>query len=92
MSTRYLHELFKDTNQTVRSWIREQRLAACRTSLEDPNSVETVAEVAYRWGFSDQTQFSRVFKAYYGLPPGEFRECTRQASGPAEADRVALSI
>ena len=88
MSTRYLHELFRDTNQTVRSWIREQRLAACRSALEDPGNVETAAEIAYRWGFGDQTQFSRVFKAYYGLPPGEYRERARLAPDHAAADFV----
>ncbi|MDX3973871.1 AraC family transcriptional regulator [Shinella sp.] len=73
ISTRYLHELFRDTNETVRSWIRDQRLAACREALEDPDNVQTAAEIAYRWGFGDQTQFSRVFKAQFGVPPGEFR-------------------
>ena len=77
VSTRYLHELFRDTGQTVRSWIRDQRLMACREALEDPNNVETAAEIAYRWGFGDQTQFSRVFKAEFGVPPGEFRENAR---------------
>lgn len=78
ISTRYLHELFKDTNQTLGSWIRDQRLAACRAALEDPGNVQTAAEIAYRWGFGDQTQFSRVFKAHYGVPPGEFRELARR--------------
>lgn len=81
ISTRYLHELFKDTDQTVRGWIRDQRLAACRDALADPNNNQTAAEIAYRWGFSDQTQFSRVFKAHYGVPPGEFREKARGSNG-----------
>ncbi|AEK55986.1 AraC-family transcriptional regulator [Brucella ceti str. Cudo] len=77
ISTRYLHELFKDTGQTVRHWIREQRLAACREALEDPDNIQTAAEIAYSWGFNDQTQFSRAFKAQFGLPPGEHRENAR---------------
>lgn len=84
ISTRYLHELFRDTDQTVGSWIRAQRLAACRAALADPANSQTAAEIAYRWGFSDQTQFSRVFKAHYGLPPGEFREQARRGA-PAQA-------
>ena len=83
ISTRYLHELFRDTGQTIGNWLREQRLAACRATLEDPSNSQTAAEIAYRWGFSDQTQFSRVFKAHYGLPPGEFRERARRST-PAE--------
>jgi AraC-like DNA-binding protein len=77
LSTRYLHTLFKDTDQTVARWIREQRLAACRAALDDPDNCQTVAEIAYRWGFSDQTQFSRAFKSQYGQPPGEYRDRVR---------------
>lgn len=77
ISTRYLHELFRDTNQTVGSWIRDQRLEACRESLRDPMNRQTVAEIAYRFGFGDQAQFSRAFKASFGLPPKEYRERAR---------------
>lgn len=77
ISTRYLHELFRDTDQTIRGWIRDQRLTACREALADPDNNQTAAEIAYRWGFGDQTQFSRVFKAHFGVPPGEFREKAR---------------
>ncbi len=77
LSTRYVHELFKDTGQTIASWIRDQRLAACRAALDDPTNRRTAAEIAYGWGFNDQTQFSRAFKAQYGLPPGEYRDQAR---------------
>ncbi len=77
ISTRYLHELFRDTNQTLGSWIRDQRLEACRGSLRDPSSRQTVAEIAYRFGFGDQAQFSRAFKAQFGVPPKDYRERAR---------------
>ena len=77
ISTRYLHELFRDTNQTLGSWIRDQRLEACRESLRDPSNRQTVAEIAYRWGFGDQAQFSRTFKSQFGAPPKEYREKAR---------------
>ena len=77
ISTRYLHELFRDTNQTLGSWIRDQRLEACREALRDPSIHQTVAEIAYRFGFSDQAQFSRAFKAQFGVPPKEFRGRSR---------------
>jgi AraC-like DNA-binding protein len=84
MSTRYLHELFRDTNQTLGSWIRDQRLEACREALRNATNKQTVAEIAYRWGFGDQAQFSRAFKAHYGLSPKEYREQARTLpDGPA---------
>lgn len=77
ISTRYLHEVFRDTNQTVGSWIRDLRLEACRAALKDQANHQSVAEISYRWGFGDQAQFSRSFKAHFGIPPKEFREQAR---------------
>ncbi|MFM2281258.1 MAG: hypothetical protein RLZZ444_3489, partial [Pseudomonadota bacterium] len=77
LSIRYLHELFRDTNQTLGSWVRDQRLMACRSALADPSNRQTVAEIAYRFGFSDHAQFSRAFKAHYSITPKEFRDQTR---------------
>ncbi len=77
ISTRYLHELFRDTNQTLGSWIRDQRLAACREVLADLSNRQTMAEIAYRFGFGDQAQFSRAFKAHFKVSPKEFRDQAR---------------
>jgi AraC-like DNA-binding protein len=77
ISTRYLHELFRDTNQTLGSWIRDQRLAAARESLTDKANKQSLAEIAYAHGFGDQAQFSRSFKAQFGLAPKEYRQQTR---------------
>ena len=88
ISTRYLHELFRDTNQTLGSWIRDQRLDACREALADPSRRQTVAEIAYLWGFNDQAQFSRAFKARFGAPPREYREkALRERTPPPAAER-----
>ena len=73
ISTRYLHELFRDTNQTLGQWIRDQRLAACHQDLKDPAIRKTIAEIAYARGFSDQAQFSRAFRNQYGIAPKDFR-------------------
>jgi AraC-like DNA-binding protein len=72
VSKRYLHELFTDENATVSQFIREERLLACRDLLEAP-AAASIAEVAYRFGFSDQAQFSRLFKAAFGETPSGFR-------------------
>ena len=47
ISVRYLHELFRDTNQTLGAWIREQRLIAARQALEDRSCNLTITEIAY---------------------------------------------
>ncbi|PVA09457.1 DNA-binding protein [Pelagivirga sediminicola] len=72
ISKRYLHDLFKDVNGTVSQQIRDQRLTAARDRLAASRSV-SIAEVAYRFGFSDQAQFSRLFKTRFGMTPSELQ-------------------
>ena len=73
ISSRYLHELFKGSDRTIGQWIRTLRLEAALADLQDPRHGETVAEIAYRWGFGDQAQFSRHFKSHFGKTPREIR-------------------
>lgn len=72
ISKRYLHDLFKDVNGTVSQQIRDQRLVAARDRLRNKGHV-AIADLAYRFGFADQAQFSRLFKARFGMPPSDFR-------------------
>jgi AraC-like DNA-binding protein len=32
-----------------------------------------VQAIARRWGFEDPAHFSKIFKASYGEPPGQYR-------------------
>lgn len=72
ISKRYLHDLFKDVNGTVCQRIRDQRLIAARDRLTQVNE-DNIANLAYRFGFFDHAQFSRLFKAKFGMPPSQFR-------------------
>jgi AraC-like DNA-binding protein len=64
ISVRRLHKLFEDQPLTVAALIRRRRLERCRAELA--GSGRTVSAVAARWGFSDPTHFSKLFKATYG--------------------------
>ncbi len=82
ISVRYLHKLFHDEGTTVARWVRERRLDRCRRDLEDPAlGARCVQAVARSWGFGDAAHFSKVFKAAYGDPPGEYRRRSGQARG-----------
>lgn len=72
ISKRYLHDLFKDVNGTVSQQIRDQRLQAACDMLRTARRL-SLAEVAYRCGFSDQAQFSRLFRSKYGKTPSDYR-------------------
>jgi transcriptional regulator GlxA family with amidase domain len=88
MSLRSLQQLFHDEGLTVAGWIRKQRLEGCRHDLSDPALVaRPVAAIAARWGFPSPGDFSRSFRAMYGLPPAEYRMSVRGM--PAGKAKVA---
>jgi AraC-like DNA-binding protein len=78
ISKRYLHELFHEMNATIAQLIREERLIAARDTLGMPHS-GPIADIAYRFGFSDQAQFSRLFKQTFGLTPSTYRQQVAEA-------------
>lgn len=80
ISKRYLHDLFKDVNSTVSQQIRDQRLVAARDRLQASRDLP-ISEVAYRFGFADQAQFSRLFKTKFGATPSEFQRGVNQLPG-----------
>ena len=74
ISTRYLQRLLKDAGTSPAAWIRQRRLERCRADLEANHPhVRPVYEIGARWGFTDATEFSRAFRATYGMPPGRYR-------------------
>ncbi|GGS31519.1 hypothetical protein GCM10010269_82520 [Streptomyces humidus] len=74
ISLRYLHKLFESENVTVGRWIQRRRLEECRRDLTRHGSGSTIAAVAHRWGFTNATHFSRVFRTVHGMSPREWRE------------------
>ncbi len=74
LSPRHVHQLFSDEPMTLMRWIWTQRLRHCREELINPAlRHRTIAEIAFRWGFSSQAHFSRMFRADSGHSPRDFR-------------------
>lgn len=71
ISLRYLHSLFKDTSQSVSSWIKDQRLQAAYQALGSASNAASVAQIAYSVGFNDHAHFSNAFKQKFGHPPSD---------------------
>src|SRR3569833_681802 len=65
---RYLHMVFSDRGITVSDYIWRARLQHCRQDLET-RCDKTITDVAFSWGFSSSSHFSRVFRKYFGVVP-----------------------
>jgi len=70
---RYLHMLFSDRGMTVSDYIWNARLQNCRHELETQGG-KTITDVAFSWGFSSSSHFSRVFRRYFGVVPSSIHK------------------
>ena len=61
---------------TFRS-LDDQRIASAPSRPIDDNAGLSLSEIAYRWGFGDQAQFSRQYRAEFGCTPREARAAAR---------------
>ena len=74
ISQRHMQRLFKSLGTSVSKLILEKRICACANDLVDlRNSNVDLTTIAFYWGFKDASYFSRVFKAYYGVTPSQYR-------------------
>lgn len=74
LSQRYIQKLFELQETTFSDYVRQHRLDRAHLELADSaHNHESIAEIAYRWGFRDQAHFSRVFTTTYGESPRAFR-------------------
>ncbi|GAA2352155.1 helix-turn-helix domain-containing protein [Streptomyces cuspidosporus] len=81
ISVRSLHRLFHRQDTTVSAYIRRQRLERARRDLADPGlRTRPVHAIAARWGFPRPADFTRAFRAAYGMPPKDFRHLAQGTS------------
>ena len=68
-SKRYLHMAFAAAGTSVEKHIWSSRLEQCRQALLNTSGTSSLTELAFSWGFSSSSHFSRVFKRRYGFAP-----------------------
>ncbi|HLI30650.1 MAG TPA: helix-turn-helix domain-containing protein [Gemmataceae bacterium] len=74
ISVRYVQKLFGMKNTSFTEYVLRKRLDGARLQLNSPQSgTQSVATIAYNWGFNDISYFHRVFKRRYGCTPKAFR-------------------
>jgi len=73
ISDRTLRNLFhKSFQMSPKQFILKTRMEQAQQLLED--TTLSIGEVAARLGFANPFHFSGSFKAYYGIPPSEYRK------------------
>lgn len=75
MSSRTLHRLLEAEGLSFTPMSNAAREQLARAALRDTD--DTLAEIATYLGFADESSFSRAFKRWTGVTPGEFREHSR---------------
>lgn len=74
ISVRYANDLLAEENFSLERYILHRRLERCRSALADPlQAHRMIGEIAFSWGFSDLSHFTRRFRAAFGTTPGDYR-------------------
>jgi AraC-like DNA-binding protein len=72
LTEKTLQRRLKDEDSSYQKILEETRCDLAQQYLREPNV--SVCEVTFRLGFSDQSSFTRAFKRWTGVSPGEFRD------------------
>lgn len=74
MSLRYAQSLLAEQGTSPSSLIQQRRLERCKDALANATqNQQTIAEIAFGWGFADLTNFGRLFKKRFGATPRQYR-------------------
>lgn len=69
----HFHRIFKAAiGRSISEYIRMRRLARASSMLLYTN--DTIMDIALQHHFESQEAFTRAFKKYYQLPPGQYRK------------------
>jgi AraC-like DNA-binding protein len=78
MSSRHVNNLLAARDESFGRYVLARRLEQCRRNLADPSLAHRqISEIAFAWGFNDQSHFSRAFKDRFGLSPRDYRSSVR---------------
>jgi AraC-like DNA-binding protein len=74
ISPRYVNDLLADEATSFQRYVLTERLARCKRDLASPMLAHRhVSEIAFAWGFNDQSHFGRVFREHFGMSPRDWR-------------------
>jgi AraC family transcriptional regulator, transcriptional activator of pobA len=68
----YLTNCIEETGKSTTDWIHDRTNAESMALLK--NSAKSISEIAFTFGFTDSTHFSKFFKKMNGVSPSEYRK------------------
>ncbi|HAT1619883.1 TPA: transcriptional regulator FeaR [Raoultella planticola] len=75
MSVSSLYRIFEGESMPLAQYIWIKRLEFCCRDLENKSlKHKPISQIAFEWGFTHGTHFSRSFKKQFGLSPKVYRE------------------
>jgi AraC family transcriptional regulator, positive regulator of tynA and feaB len=81
IGVRYANDLLSHEGSSIERYVQHRRLERCRRALEDPKQAHRlIGEIAFAWGFSDLSHFTRRFRSEYGCTPGDWRRRVLEAA------------
>jgi AraC-like DNA-binding protein len=79
ISVRQLYRILAAEGISLGDWIRTRRLEGVRRDLASSFVKDPISAVSQGWGFTNDSSFARMFRANFGVSPGEWRKLARQA-------------
>ncbi|QUL56407.1 AraC family transcriptional regulator [Paenibacillus tritici] len=77
LNASYLSQLFKkETGTAISDYIQQERIEESKRLIGLPGI--TLSDIASRLHFNDQSYFTKVFKKYTGLTPGQYKQHPEQ--------------
>ncbi|MBR0907691.1 helix-turn-helix domain-containing protein [Bradyrhizobium liaoningense] len=74
ISERYVHKLLARSGSSFTDYVIDHRLDGAARDLGDPAMADrAIGAIAFDWGFSDLSHFSRRFKQRFGCRPRDWR-------------------
>jgi AraC-like DNA-binding protein len=85
-----LYEAFAARGQTVMGALRELRLQRARSLIEESPRLH-LGSVSWRSGFADQSGFSKLFKARFGMVPSQWHQQAWSNPDAGQAATMAVA-
>ncbi|WP_440636667.1 helix-turn-helix domain-containing protein [Bradyrhizobium sp. PUT101] len=74
ISERYVHKLLARSGSSFTDYVIDHRLDGAARDLRDPATAHrAIGAIAFDWGFSDLSHFTRRFKQRFGCRPRDWR-------------------